>query len=447
MASDTTRLVTAAEYYYGLSYPKEARYSYNFLLMSPQGARNVREDSLLDAIPRHLQGWLQQLHRTKVTGMQLEFLARLEARAKNPDDAQRIIEERLRDPSLSVVDRACTLYAAADMFSNALHPELFPVARKYLQQLDALPTSVQAYKFRGHITLAIQQYFAGKGPDVSAEVTRAYALAPNIPFLERYESAALGVGIQQYATVESGLPGGHERIRALAERVFQLSSPPAELLRSKDSAEYRALGAEWHESFQQEMAKVAYIGKPALPIVATHWYNTIAPTTPAPAAALKMAPNATMQRLDDGIIRVIEYGHFTCGPCMEALPMMDSLRKVMPPGVEVWLVTYSEGEWGGHLASPDVEAANVAHWIVDRKKIHIPIAMWAPVRDTLNVYGRYDMTAYQSMGAPEFAVIDGQGRLRQFATIPGAGPRKQMEILRDAVEYLRKEQSSLTAAR
>src|SRR5207244_209245 len=159
------------------------------------------------------------------------------------------------------------------LFADPERPDRMTAARDYVRQLDALPITVQADKFLGHCFLAETNYLAGDGSGVVAEVLRAYALASEIPFAER-AGAATGRSVLTYAQVESGRPGGRERIQALVQRVFQLSVPPVGFLQGLDSTQYRKLGQFWHDDFQAQMALISYVGQPALPIVATHWYNT-----------------------------------------------------------------------------------------------------------------------------------------------------------------------------
>jgi thiol-disulfide isomerase/thioredoxin len=132
------------------------------------------------------------------------------------------------------------------------------------------------------------------------------------------------------------------------------------------------------------------------------------------------APGAASQALNDGTIRLIEFGEYSCYPCRMALPGMERIREASPSNVQIWYVTETEGSWGTTVYAPEEEVRHLEHYYVERKHYGMRIALWAGPKDSTMDDGLLpranpSAAAYPILATPTFVIVDGKGVVRHIA--------------------------------
>jgi hypothetical protein len=167
--------------------------------------------------------------------------------------------------------------------------------------------------------------------------------------------------------------------------------------------------------FKQVLQLTSYLGRPASVITAHYWWNTTAPTTPS-----HTDPGATIKTLNDGKIRLLEFGSMSCGWCLVALGELEQYRKTAPSNVELLYVTHGLGVWGAEACTPKEDADHLKYFYLVRRKIGVPIALWTG-QERADIDGgsqRQENPAWQAYGiegGPRFVVTDGRGIVRHVS--------------------------------
>jgi hypothetical protein len=416
---------TAAEFDWGLNL-----YASSVLTpVSGYGAL-VRPDSIEPAIKDKTHAWITQLQASPAKGIQLDPTGELYVADGQDAVAKQQFAERLATKGLSADDRAYTLLLATRVFAHPENAERITTALGYMAQLDAMPNSVIMFKFKGRVSLGEAYYVTGDGPAVTTQLTKALAMTPQIPF-ERRKPVFVQSPIAMLADVLSGDPSGHARIDSIGKALLPLATATPEQIAS-DSA-YFWYSRFFTEEFKGTLQLTAHLGQPAPVVTAMHWYNTDAPTVVSAAA-----PGAHSKTLGDGVIRLMEFGEYSCYPCRMALPGMERIRKASPSNVQVMYVTQTEGSWGATAYAPDDEAQHLQHYYVERKHYGMPIALWSGPKDSTIDYGflpreNPSAKAYPIQATPTFVVIDGKGIVRHISI----GYSREVEkLLSSDIQYL-----------
>jgi hypothetical protein len=246
----------------------------------------------------------------------------------------------------------------------------------------------------------------------------------------------------------AGLPHGPARIDSLLTVLKGYTVPrPAEL--AGDTL-VRPLQAELGPELQRVFTMVEWIGKPMPPFVATHWLNHDRPTMVSDAA-----PGARILPLNDGVIRVVGFGWFSCPYCGLAMRRAQLALAQLPKGVEVLFNERSEGSFNGQLCTPEEEVDDLRKWYLERKHLTIPIAIWAPVKDSTPEGGVMPREsplwrALQISAGPTMYVVDGRGVIRYmgfgFNRFEASTTHDPLRQALDAVVREREAQEALTAA-
>jgi thiol-disulfide isomerase/thioredoxin len=147
--------------------------------------------------------------------------------------------------------------------------------------------------------------------------------------------------------------------------------------------------------------------------------------------------------VNDGKIRIIEIGHFSCAPCVAAIPGLERLQRQYP-GIEVNFLTYGTGVWGNRIVPGKVEADHLADHFTKNLGATFPIGIampqWVPSEDggktTVVPTPTWHAGNYPQTGKPTFYVIDGKGIVRR---VIGGYNRELDESLAMIVEYLLRE--------
>ena len=372
----------------------------------------VRPDSIEPAIKDKTHAWITQLQAAPAKGIQLDPTGELYVADGQDALAKQQFAERLATKGLSTDDRAYTLLLAARVFAHPENPERIKAALGYMAQLDAMPVSVVAFKFKGRVALGEAYYVTGDGPAVATQLTKALAMTPQIPFARR-KPIFVNSPITMLADVLSGDPSGHARIDSIGKALLPYATATPEQV-AQDST-YFWYSHFFTEEFKGTLELTAHLGQQAPVITAMHWYNTDAPNVVSTAA-----PGAHAKNLGDGVIRLMEFGEYSCYPCRMALPGMERIRKASPSNVQVWYVTQTEGAWGATAYAPDDEAQHLQHYYVERKHYGMPIALWSGPKDSTADYGYVprenpSAKAYPIQATPTFIVVDGKGIVRHIS--------------------------------
>jgi hypothetical protein len=221
-------------------------------------------------------------------------------------------------------------------------------------------------------------------------------------------SSMTGIPLELAMALVGQLGGQHRLDSLMAALKPVLVAPPA--LLARDTA-YRHYAESQQTSWEQANAVLVTLGKPiGNTFVATHWLNQ-----PTPSVRSDVAPNARVKRLDDGIIRIIGIGAYSCEYCRQAVAEMR--HWVLPPGVESMFLAFTEGTWAGKSTEPSEEADSLTNWFLKVKHVKYPVAIWAGPLDTLFDGGVEPRPApvWKALfgwGTPLFLITDGHGVVR-----------------------------------
>jgi len=404
-----------------------------------------RTDSVWRAIDSMTRRHLAEVQGTPIDPRYFLGLAHLEVQLGQDAAAQHHLEAWLKTPRVTTKDSVVAFRMAVESFLRRdVTTVRLALARGYVERLAAFPKLVASSDLFV-ARLLMMGAFDGRGQTDSAVAwgLRAYTVPTDMSYEERAGNI-LFYGGQLIALVRSlaGLPNGEARIDSLLTVVKGYVMPrPAEV--AKDT-----LLSLFQRLIQPQAAdlfgKVAWIGKPMPPFVATHWLNVTRPETISDAA-----PGARTLRLDDGVIRIVGFGWFGCGGCQIALRNVQQSLRVLPPGVQVIFNERSEGSFYGDFCEPDEEADDLRKWYVERKHYTFPIAIWAPVKDSTPGGGLVPRESplwralHVSVG-PTVYIVDGHGMIRYlgFGFDLPYGKMTPEEPLRIALEAIVRERDA-----
>jgi len=369
------------------------------------------QDQLDTALQQRAAQWVDSLRRQGVTGIQLDPFGRLAVAARQDEFAKQQFAKRLATPGLSVDDRAYALLLAVRTFgADGNDTARMRTALDYQRQLDALPVSVVMQTYRGHVALGESFYAVGNGAQVVDQLTHAFSLVPQMPYIRR-DWLHFRFAFLMLADVWSGMPQGRTRIDSVVTWLKTYAKAPPELLAQNEMY-------KWHEQYAledlQRLAQMTgLLGRPAPSITAHFWLNT-----PTPATQSTQVPGAAVKTLNDGTIRLLEFGHYGCPGCLAALPKMERIRKSMPKSVEVWLVSQEGDVWGATRCTAPEMAGHLTKFY-QKKQYGLPIAIWIGARaadeDGGSQIQESPMSAtFQFFGWPTFVITDGQGLVRHI---------------------------------
>jgi len=419
-------------------------WTFPFLLERDEQGVDHRVDKadVESALKRRAQYWVAQFEHTSSIGVQQDAMAELYLAAGDVAHAQRTFDARIATPGITLADRSYTLLRAVQLLADAHDTVRIRLALSYQRQLDALPAAANVAKYKGRVMLGQAYYNVGDGSSAVSHLLSALALIHDIPFEQREEVMSSTTRATNALTMITEIWSAdstmHTRTDSLgAYLLAQFKATPEQLARDKDlhmSAGYGIRTSYWTEAVNQILARNAYVGRPAPPAVATHWYNAAAPVTPNASA-----PGAKQVNSGDGVIRVFEFGGLGCSACLEKLPIMERIRARFNGAVGVWYMAKAEQRWGATDCTPDESAEHIRKYYVVHHNVTLPIGVWAPpVDDSTTEPGALlarkhpTFDAYKIEGIPVFVVVDGHGIVRKF---PLSGERFE-EDLTSFLRYL-----------
>jgi len=417
-------VATAAEQQFGYNLYKNAMISDDRQRVLNPGSREF--DSLFT---KKIAGWVEELQRSKVTGIQMDPMGQLYLGTGQDDLARKEFADRLATPGLSLDDRAYTLFFATAIFAeDAKNVSRMQTALGFLKQLDALPASIALTQFQAHRAVAGSYYLAGDSPRGIEQLEHAFSLFPKIPYLMRNVDPFV-----MLADMLSGQPGGRAKIDSVSKWLLGQLVVPPELI-AQDSS-YVWMGQGMIDQFKNTLKLTDYLGRPAEAITAQYWWNM-----PTPATKSKDAPGAYTQALNDGTIKLLEFGDLACGYCQIALGELNELRKTFPPKTDVWYLTISLGAWGAQACNGVEEAGHLKHLYLTRKQYTMPIIVWtgddqADINGGMQRKSSPTWQSYGISGGPEFVIVDGHGIVRHVSI----GYTKHLPIQMRALKFLAAE--------
>jgi len=464
-----------------LAYRDLRMYERQLKTLFPMSAEYYPLDSIRRVQVERASAWLIRLQHagSGVTGRQRVALAMVAFRAEQDSMARRVIDARLAETRSVPVERSLALITAVALFADrdqspARLARNFPVAEAYANQLRALPAS--GYTTRSDsLTVRRRQALATQTLLLAAErlptsaalfayVERFFSLLPSLTYDQRYDLVRWTF---PYRAVARGLmrqSDGRARVDSLNARLLKLTTRrsdewPADRL----VAERPRIQAREQQDVRDNFASFDLIGHPAPPIAAHAWLNT-------PDSAY--APTPRVHSFNDGIIRVISIDRRTA----DNLPALDRIQRHFSTGVQVLLVTQTEGHGGPDLMSPREEVAWIKRFLDEDRHVAIPVALWAgakagqemPLAPTVvttastpgSARGRRDSTSigvvtdtvkvayqrYLPVRSPvpatyrlatlrgECVIVDGQGRIAAYHTIESR--RDEAEVIQLLADML-----------
>jgi len=363
--------------------------------------------------------WLVSLQRGHVAQpRELLNVAAMQVQAGQDAEAQQSIANWLASPGITVEDTINALIFGIHTFLATYKgpptSERFTIARGYERRLEAMPATV-AMSGLFEARASMLGAFA-KGGFVDSAISnglRAFAMVAAFPTYEaRASHARGGPALLTLSRLLVARPGGTARKDSILVALKAFLTPPAALVEHDPAL--RRYEAMMREGYDEVERKARWFGHSMPPFVATHWYNQPTPTTVA-----KDVPNARVLPLDDGIIRIIGFGWFTCGWCRQAMKQLQVDQKILPKGVQIEFYEWTLGSWGNDSATPEDEAAHLQNYWLNRKHFTFPIALWAgPIIGTPGE-GAVPTpspvsTALAVSAGPTFFVTDGHGVVRHW---------------------------------
>jgi len=395
---------------------------------SPVTGAYYPKDSLRTVTEARAAQWMTTLQASPVNGLQIDPYGVISVSAHQEAVAQQQIAARLATPGLSFADKAFTLQMAVFAFASSDYPARLPIAEDYVRQLDALGPTAAYWQFNGRRPLIYAYYRLGRSADVARIGLATFALVNVMSYDLRREMYAPGTWMDYAAVVDavSGQSDGRKTIRAMNKALMDATVAPASLVAVDSSF---AWNSEWWRQFMQEEINLAErVGEAAPPMVSNYWVNR------GPSRDSQSVP------VNDGKIRIIEIGSFTCAPCVAAVPGLERLHHQYP-AIEVVFLTAGLGQWGNRIVPGKVEAAHLADHFVNNLHATFPIGIAMPVWVPDDNGGEMAVPPtptwhagnYPQAGKPTFYVLDGKGIVRR---VIGGYTRDLEENLSAIVEYL-----------
>jgi len=359
-------------------------------------------------------------------------VAEVAFRAQQDRLAQRELDARLAELTGAPVEQSLTLAAAVALFTEPEQDEArlvrnFSVANTYATRLIALPASgyplrsdsldVRRRKFDA---LAALFRVVGELPPSAIPFTRllsCLAMVATLPYEQRFGLVRMEF---PYTAVAMGLlqnSQGRTTLDTLTERLLRVSARrDSEWTPGVSATQRAAARAQEEGKIRESFAAAALIGHPAPPIRVHAWINT-------PDSLYTPVPRA--HGLDDGMIRVIAFG----GRTDVTTVLLDRIQRAFPSGMQVVLVTETEGHIGPDVLAPDAEVDQLRRYYEETRHFRLPIAIWAGAKVSQEPprsvpYQRYlpipspAAAAYQLLTRHgECVIVDGHGMIRGYQVV------------------------------
>jgi hypothetical protein len=290
-------------------------------------------------------------------------------------------------------------------------------AQTYLAQLVARPVADAGYwQYRAYVDFMNAYAHNGALDSAIAAGRRAFASIPTLPdYRIRAQAASADVRFYKvfltFAMAVSGRPNGRGVIDSVTQLLtYAVTVSPALLARDP------SLRVD-ERNAQADLAAVVQVvsvfGRQAPPLVATGWFNQPLPSTPSTAA-----PDARSKPLDDGLIRIIEFGHLLCGWCKRGRDEGERWQQHLPAGVRFEYYDSADDDFGGEPCTPAEMVAHLRQLYVAERHYTYPIAVWAAPKDSTwdggHVTRNSPIAEAFAASSPSYVVVDGHGIIRWY---------------------------------
>jgi hypothetical protein len=396
-------------------------------------ADKVPQDSLLRVVSDSALIWATRLSATPVRGIHLDAAGRLSTAARKDDVAKRQIAERLSTPGLSLEDKAFTYLNAVRTFSSPDYPQRHPDAEAYLKALDAMGKEAAVQQVQARTVLISTYFMLGRSDDIVRLGLRVVDLVAMIPFIDRDAVFDNLLFYGELAAALSGKPDARATIDAVNAKLRA-----ATVLSPEDAAidtAYAKLALRYKVRLEPQIEANALVGTQGKPLSAQYWLNR--PTSDSATIAV-----------DDGKIRIIEFGGYACPGCLSGLYGLQRIKQAVPD-VEIAMMTATFGSWGNRNVTPAVECEQLKRHFLDYMKVTIPIGIWQS-RFVENEDGGFapqdhgpNFKHYPLLSKPTTWLVDGNGRIRRIFQ----GYNRDIETrMLHAVRFLMRETAATSAS-
>jgi hypothetical protein len=398
-------------------------------------------DSVRVKVKQRAQQLVQTVAWDTVRGLQADAGIVLLIRAGDTARASTLIERRLAERGLSLMDSAFVLFTAANAYMNVAWPVDFVRAEAYSKRLDALPTGndfrrpgAGYWQGKAHLAMGMQHYYLNHTDDVFAHLRQFLTIVSRMDYFTRLGmiegSSVLQVSPETtrfwdvYAgafDLSHGLPDGAARMEVLNKQLLGFAPPPAALM-ALDTARWKGVKDEMApivKSFTQELSMY---GKRIPPMPGEVWLNT---------------PDSAAHTVSFGDGNVYIVAHTI--KCTYVPEMAKRFERVVAavPGVKVILRCRLSGYWGNVFLTPAEELAALKAKFARELHTPFPVSVW--VGEKVRTRGDGYVISADPTGETVFAdryvlFIDKQGRSRmlvsEYLKSPGHSEEQQIRLMR-----------------
>ena len=401
--------LTEFDYQLGGVFPRSVDY------YPADSIRAIKRDRAADWIAR-----LSLVRGPGVEGEHLIDLAAVAMRAEQDTMAWRLLDARISALPPSNANRTARSFALAaavhvltsgDQDSARLARNVAR-ASAYNVQLMAIPstgyamvsdsTDVLYRKITARLELAAAFATIRATERMRTEAYSALALLATLGVEERWDMMWKAYPYREVASAFLAVSRNPRSVDSLNAAILTALAPhPQDGSRLADPQDLVAL--------RNRFASVALIGQHAPAIQAHAWINTADST---------YADTPRTRTFADGLVHVLVVGDNDT----PLLPLLERLHRQFNRGVEVMLVTNTNGFIWPDVASPQAEVAWLTNYYHTKRHLTVPIAMWAGAKHTSG-YG-WSIPAPSPARAEYHAdggnlegiaiVVDGQGIIREY---------------------------------
>jgi hypothetical protein len=393
------------------------------------------EDSMRQVATQNAARWLTEVRKQAVQGLQFDPSGNIGVSANAEAYAISQFESRLETPGLSAADRAFTLYTAVEAFSDTQFPQRLGTAEQYLNTLDAMGADAAYWRMRGHAVLLNTYYDLGRRSEVVRHGTAVLSLVSVMSYIDRGMVFANTIIHMKLFEALAGQPDGRAKIDSLSKMLRAHTKAPRELFDADTSSlVWREERYKWF--VEHHIRCGALLGAQGKPLIANYWVN-------------RATTDSAVIPVNDGKIRVVEIGTMSCPGCLTALQTLRRLKSKYEP-IEVSFHTFTYGNWGNRLVTPDEEAQHLSDYFTNVAKVQFPIGVWKRPKslngdDGISPEEGYlgGMFAnYPLIDKPTMYILDGRGIIRRMVI---GGGREEERHLGASIEFLLKEQQATSA--
>jgi hypothetical protein len=363
----------------------------------------IPRDSMLRVASDSAAIWATRLSATSVRGMHIDAAGQLSVVARHDAIANRQVAKRLSTSNLSFDDKAFTYLTAVRTRSSPDYPERLHDAERYLKALDAMGKEAAAQQAEARTALISTYYMLGRSDDIVRLGLQVADLAAKIPFADRGVVFDDLLFYGELVAALSGKPGGRAKIDTLNAKLRAAAVPsPADVA---IDAEYVKTGSRYLYRIKRQIEANSLIGALGQPLTAQYWLNR--PTSDSATIAV-----------NDGKIRIVEFGGYSCAGCLEGLYGLQRIKQAVPE-VDISMMTATSGSWGNRNVTPEFECAQLKQHFIDYMKVTVPIGVWQSqfVKNEDDGFAPEDMGPnfkhYPLVSKPTTWLIDGNGRVRR----------------------------------